>query len=215
VRVIIAEDSLLVREGIVSVLSRLGHQVAATATRAEQVLGLVNRHHPDLVLLDIRMPPTHTDEGIRLAVIIRARHPRVGILVLSQYADPGHAATLVEQAGTAVGYLLKDRLLDDDVLGDALRRIADNRTAIDPELVATLIRRPRPASALDGLTPRERDVLSLMAEGLSDKGIAGRLSVTTATVSTHVQAVFRKLDLPDSTVDNRRVLAVLSYLRQH
>jgi DNA-binding NarL/FixJ family response regulator len=166
-------------------------------------------------MLDIRLPPTFTDEGIRLAFTIRTRHPRIGILALSQYADPGHAASLSDQAGTAIGYLLKDRLLDTDVLDAAMSRIVRGETAIDPTLVDTLIRRRRTDSPLDRLTPRERDVLALMAEGMSDKGIAARLSVSTATVGTHAQAVFRKLDLPDNADDNRRVHAVLSHLREH
>lgn len=213
-RVLVVEDSLLVREGIIRLLGTRGHDVVATATRAEQVLGQAARHRPELVLMDIRLPPTFTDEGIRLSVAVRDRLPRTAVLVLSQYAEPAHATTLLQHDPRAVGYLLKDRILDAGVLDAAIDRVVAGETVIDPAVVAGLVGRSRPASPLDELTGRERDTLALMAEGLSDRGIAERLGVSATTVGTHVQAVFRKLRLPGSSGDNRRVLAVLTYLRE-
>ena len=170
----VAEDSLLIREGLVRVLDGLGHTVVATATRADQVPGQMARHRPDLAVLDIRMPPTLTDEGIRCALSIRERHPRTAILVLSQYPEPAHAATLLEHDPRAVGYLLKERILDSGVLAGAIDRVHAGETVIDPTLVAGLVHRQRRAGPLDVLTGRERDTLALMAEGLSDRGIAER-----------------------------------------
>jgi DNA-binding NarL/FixJ family response regulator len=213
-RVMIAEDSLIVREGIIRLLQSFGHTVVATAARAEQVLGQVARHRPQLVLMDIRLPPTQTDEGIRLTVTIRERHPGTAVLVLSQYAEPEHVTTLVQQDPRGVGYLLKDRVLDQALLAAAINRLVAGETVIDPEVAAGLVNRPRQQGPLDELTGRERDTLALMAEGLSDRGIAERLGTSTTTVGTHIQAVFRKLRLPGSGADNRRVLAVLTYLRE-
>jgi DNA-binding NarL/FixJ family response regulator len=213
-RLIIAEDALLVREGLTRLLAGLGHQVVATATRAEQVLSLVARHLPDVVIMDIRMPPTQTDEGIRLALAVRERHPAVAVLVLSQYSEPAYAATLLDAGTGKVGYLLKDRLLDRHVLNEAIRRLSAGGVVIEPLLVGDLLRRPRAEDPVGSLTDRERDVLALMAEGLSDRGIAERLSVSTTTVGTHIQSLFRKLELPRQPTDNRRVAAVLAYLRR-
>jgi DNA-binding NarL/FixJ family response regulator len=212
--VLIVEDSLLVREGIVRLVQSFGHTVVATAIRAEQVLGQVARHRPRLVLMDIRLPPTHTDEGIRLTVAIRERYPGTAVLVLSQFAEPEHAATLVQQDPRSIGYLLKDRILDGGLLSAAITRLVAGETVIDRDVALGLVNRARAEGPLDELTGRERDTLALMAEGLSDRGIAERLSVSTTTVGTHVQAVFRKLGLPGSVADNRRVLAVLTYLRE-
>jgi DNA-binding NarL/FixJ family response regulator len=213
-RTMVVEDSLLVREGMVRLLQSFGHCVVATASRAEQVLGQIARHRPRLVLMDIRLPPTLTDEGIRLSVTIRERHPGTAVLVLSQFAEPEHATTLLQQDPRAVGYLLKDRILDAGLLATAIDRLVAGETVVDPAVAHGLVNRPRAAGPLDELTGRERDTLALMAEGLSDRGIADRLSVSTTTVGTHVQAVFRKLHLPGSVDDNRRVLAVLTYLRE-
>ncbi len=210
---LVVEDSLIVREGIVSVLTGLRHSVVATAGRAEQVLGLAARHRPDLVVMDIRMPPTFTDEGIRLSATLRQRRPGAPVLILSQYADAAHASSLLTSDPRGLGYLLKERLIDAEMLDAAVDRVTSGGTMIDPSLVADLIGRPRRESLLATLTARERDVLALMAEGCSDRGIADRLSVSVTTVGSHVQAVFRKLDLPDSVQDNRRVHAVLTYLR--
>jgi DNA-binding NarL/FixJ family response regulator len=210
-RLMIVEDSLLIREGLAALLTRLGHVVVATVTRAEQVLGRVEHHLPDVVVMDIRIPPTNTDEGLRLAVTIRANHARMGVLVLSQHADPTYAARLLD-AGDRVGYLLKDRLLDERMLDDAIRRVAAGGVVIDPTLVTGLLDNSRLDDRLTQLTERESDVLALMAQGLSDRGIAARLSVAVTTVGTHVQSVFRKLDLPSQATHNRRVAAVLTYL---
>lgn len=210
----VIEDSLLVREGIVRLLQSFGHTVVATASRAEQVLGQIARHRPRLILMDIRLPPTLTDEGIRLSVTIRERHPGTAVLVLSQFAEPEHATTLLQHDPRGVGYLLKDRIMEAGLLATAIDRLVAGETVIDPTVAQGLVNRARAAGPLDELTGRERDTLALMAEGLSDRGIAERLSVSTATVGTHVQAVFRKLRLPGSGDDNRRVLAVLTYLRE-
>jgi DNA-binding NarL/FixJ family response regulator len=213
-RAMVVEDSLLVREGMVRLLQSFGHTVVATASPAEQVLGQIARHRPQLVLMDIRLPPTLTDEGIRLSVAIRERYPGTAVLVLSQFAEPEHATTLLEHDPRGIGYLLKDRVLDAGLLAAAIDRLAAGETVIDPTVARGLVDRARTVGPLDELTGRERDTLALMAEGLSDRGIADRLSVSTTTVGTHVQAVFRKLRLPGSSDDNRRVLAVLTYLRK-
>ncbi|MGW4111159.1 response regulator transcription factor [Actinosynnema sp. NPDC004786] len=210
-RVIIAEDSLLAREGLVRVVTGLGHEVVATAVRSEQVLGLVARHAPDVAILDVRLPPTFSDEGLRLGVAIRTRHPRVAVLVLSHYAEHTWATALLDGGATGVGYLLKDNLSDGRMLDDVLRRIAGGGTAVDPDVVSTLV----PAGGrelLAHLTQRERDVLTLMAQGLSDQGIADRLKIALTTVGTHTGNVFRKLGIAAGPSGNRRVTAVLAYL---
>ncbi|GAA2907809.1 response regulator transcription factor [Streptosporangium fragile] len=211
-RLIIAEDSLLAREGLTRLLAGLGHQVVAAATRAEQVLGLVARHSPDLVVLDIRLPPTFTDEGLRLATAIRRRHPRVAALILSHYLENSYTAALLGEGATKVGYLLKERLLDARMLDDVLHRLHGGGTAVDPEVVAHLLAPRDAGDPLARLTNRERDVLTLMAHGLSDRGIADRLALSVTTVGSHAHSVFRKLDIPDEPSSNRRVSAVLAYL---
>ncbi|GII63996.1 DNA-binding response regulator [Sphaerisporangium krabiense] len=211
-RLIIAEDSLLAREGLNRLLGGLGHQVVATATRAEQVLGLVARHAPDAVVLDIRLPPTFTDEGLRLAAAIRRRHPRVAVLILSHYLENSYAAALLENGAARLGYLLKERLLDAAMLDEVLRRLHGGGTAVDPDVVAHLLAPRREHDALARLTGRERDVLALMAQGLSDRGIADRLALSVTTVGTHTHNVFRKLGIGDAPASNRRVNAVLAYL---
>ncbi|MFD0688174.1 LuxR C-terminal-related transcriptional regulator [Actinomadura fibrosa] len=207
-RVIVVEDGLLDREGLLRVLSRLSHRVVATATRPEGVPALVARHRPDLVLLDVRLPPTGTDEGLRLAVRLRRDFPAVAVLVLSRYVDD-YAAELLRENPSRVGYLLKDRLADAAALDEALHRIAAGGIAVDPDVVAL----PLAAhGGLRALTRRERDVLALMAQGLSDRGIAGRLHIAEATVSSHARGVFQKLGIGEDATGNRRVSAVLAYL---
>jgi DNA-binding NarL/FixJ family response regulator len=213
-RLVMAEDSLLVRQGLAALLGALGHEVSGVAVRAEQVLSLVARTRPDVALLDVRLPPTFTDEGLRLAIMIRERHPSVGVLVLSQHVEPTYADVLLQSGGGRVGYLLKDRVLAADDLEAALRRIRDGETVIDEDLVASLINRRIGEDAPDALTDRERDVLALMAQGLSDRGIAANLSVSLATVDTHVRSVYRKVGITDDPGGNKRVSAVLAYLRQ-
>jgi DNA-binding NarL/FixJ family response regulator len=213
-RLMVAEDSLLVRQGLSAVLASLGHEVCATAARADQVLALVTRTRPDIALLDVRLPPTFTDEGLRLATVIRDRFPRVGVLVLSQQVEPAYADLLVRTGGTRVGYLLKDRVLVPDDLDTALHRIQTGGAVIDEDVVAQLMNRRMVDSTLGLLTDRERDVLALMAQGLSDRGIADVLSLSLATVDTHVRNVYRKVQIPDDPGGNKRVSAVLAYLRR-
>ena len=212
-RVVIADDSLLVREGLLRLFGHLGWEVSGTAVRAEQVLSMVARSRPDVVLLDVRMPPTFTDEGVRLAEVIRERHPAVAVLVLSQAVEPAVAAVLMRDGGHKIGYLLKDRLFDAGLLDEALGRLVAGETVLDADLVELSIGRAGAGSSLQELTQRERDVLALMAQGLSDRGIADRLSVAMPTVDTHVRNVYRKLSIPAGEADNRRVSAVLTYLR--
>lgn len=213
-RVIIAEDSLLAREGLIRVLTTLGHEVVGVAARAEQVLGRVARLAPDVAILDIRLPPTFSDEGLRLGATIRDRHPRIAVLVLSHYIEHGYATALLDSSATGVGYLLKDNLVNDRMLDDVLRRIADGGTAVDPDVVSALLpaEAGEPLAPLAHLTQRERDVLILMAEGLSDQGIAERLMIAPTTVITHTGNVFRKLGIVEKPSSNRRVSAVLTYL---
>ncbi|WP_377639136.1 response regulator [Oryzobacter terrae] len=208
-RVIVVEDNLLVRAGLATLLRDRGHEVVALAPGPDPVLALVRTHDPDAVVLDIRMPPTHTDEGLRLAEVVRSRHPGVAVLVLSQYLVASYAAVLLDRSPARVGYLLKDNVLRADVLEGALHRVVAGGTFVDPQLVDLLI---RSHSSLDVLSERELEVLRLMAEGLSDRGIAERLTVGLSTVFTHVQHVFAKLDLPAGSSDNRRVRAVVTYL---
>jgi len=213
VLIVLAEDSLLVREGLTRLLEALGHHVAAAVERPEVLLAEVAVHEPALVVIDIRMPPTFTDEGLRAAAQIRAKHPSTGVLVLSQYVVPQYATWLLDHAPSGVGYLLKERILNGPALGDALLRVADGGTVVDPELVRGLVRARDGAGPLAKLTGREREVLSLMAEGLSDRGIAARLVVSLNTVGTHIQHVFAKLGLPGDETENRRVRAVLTWLQ--
>ena len=212
-RLLIADDSLIARTGLTTILTGLRHEIVGYAERAEQVLPLVARTLPDLVVMDIHMPPTLTDEGIRLAAAIRDRHPRVAVLVVSQDVEPAYAGTLLSTGVKRVGYLLKDRVFTPRVLQEAMNQIVAGGTAIEEELVAQLLRRPGDA-ALDTLTARELDVLKLMAQGLTDQGIAERLGVGRETVSSHVKQIFHKLGLPRAATDNRRVQAVLEYIRR-
>jgi DNA-binding NarL/FixJ family response regulator len=213
VRVIVAEDLLLTREGIVHLLADAGVEVVAQAPDAERLLDLVAEHRPDAVVVDIRMPPTHTDEGIVAAGRIRDAHPDIGVLVLSQYVESGWALRLVEEHREGVGYLLKDRVMDGAIIVDALRRVAEGETVIDPTIVARLLGRRRRDDPLATLTEREREVLALVAEGLSNRAIAARLVLAERTVETHMSAIFGKLGLEGSPDQHKRVLAVLTWLR--
>jgi len=213
VRVVVADDVMLTREGIVRLLRDAGVDVVAEAEDAEQLLRHVQLARPDAVVVDIRMPPTHTDEGLVAAQQIRAAHPGVGVLVLSQYVEPSSAMRLLEEHPESVGYLLKERVFDAAILVDALRRLADGETVVDPTIVSRLFGRGRRQDPLDELTAREREVLGLVAEGLSNKAIASRLFVTERTVEAHVKQIFLKLRLETSSDSHRRVLAVLAYLR--
>jgi DNA-binding NarL/FixJ family response regulator len=213
VRVVVADDSVLLREGVTRLLADEGLDVVAKVASAEELLRCVEGNAPDVAVIDIRMPPTHTDEGLVAAETIRRRWPGVGVLVLSQYVESEYALRLLEGAEERCGYLLKDRVLDAGQLGDAVRRIGEGGVVVDPDLVARLVDRSRPASSLDELTAREREVLALMAEGLTDRGIGERLFVTPKTVETHIRHIFAKLGLPETATDNKRVHAVLTYLR--
>jgi DNA-binding NarL/FixJ family response regulator len=212
-RVVVADDTMLTREGIVRLLRDAGIDVVAEAEDADALLRHVRSARPDVAIVDIRMPPTHTDEGLVAVRTIRADHPEVGALLLSQYVEPSYAMRLVEDQPGRVGYLLKDRVQDITVVVDALRRIMDGETVIDPTIVARLFGRRRREDPLGRLTEREREVLGLIAEGMSNKAIAGRLYVTERTVEAHVTQIFQKLGLPESADQHRRVLAVLAFLR--
>jgi DNA-binding NarL/FixJ family response regulator len=211
-RVVIAEDAALFREGLARLITDRGHEVVAAVADAGALLEAVAAHDPDVAVADIRMPPTHTDEGLRAAIELRREHPGTGVLVLSQYVETKYAARLLEGNAAGVGYLLKDRVADVAEFADALTRVADGGTALDPEVVSQLVRVTRHARGVATLTPRERDVLSLMAEGRSNAGIAAALVVSAGVVEKHVASIFGKLGLPPSEADNRRVLAVLRYL---
>jgi DNA-binding NarL/FixJ family response regulator len=212
-RVVIAEDAGLLREGLVQMLTDRGHQVCAAVADADALLVAVDEHRPDVAVVDIRMPPTHTDEGLRAAVQLRSEHPGTGVLVFSQYIETKYAARLLEGNASGVGYLLKDRVADVAEFAAALERVATGGTALDPEVVTQLLGASRRGAGLASLTPRERDVLTLMAEGRSNAGIAAGLVVSGGAVEKHVASIFAKLGLPPSDGDNRRVLAVLQYLR--
>ena len=210
-RVVIAEDSILLRDGLIRMLGAHGVNVVEAVGDAESALDAVSRHQPDLALLDVRMPPTHTDEGLRAALVIRAQWPDVALLILSQYVEERYAADLLAGTTSAVGYLLKDRVADVDEFVEMLRRVADGGTALDPEVVAQLLVR-RDKSPLHRLTERERATLELMAEGRSNTGIARAMHVSESAVAKHVNAIFTKLEMPTTSSDHRRVLAVLQYL---
>jgi DNA-binding NarL/FixJ family response regulator len=211
VRIVIAEDTVLLREGLAGLLEDAGHEVVGKAGDAEVLLALVAEHEPELAIVDVRMPPGYDDEGTRAAAQIRGLHPSTAVLVLSQHIETRHIVELVT-AGGGFGYLLKDRVLDVDDFLDAARRVADGGSALDPQVVATLIGAPRQVSALNELSPREKEVLGLMAEGRTNGGIAKRLWLTEKTVEAHVRAILMKLGLPVNDDDHRRVLAVLAYL---
>jgi DNA-binding NarL/FixJ family response regulator len=212
-RVVVADDAMLTREGIVRLLRDADIDVVAEAENGDELLRHVRVGRPDAAIVDIRMPPTHTDEGLVAARRIRAEHPDVGVLVLSQYVEPSYAMRLLEEHPERVGYLLKERVFDVAILVDALRRIGDGETVIDPTIVSRLVGRRRREDPLEALTAREQEVLGRVAEGLSNKAIAVRLFVTERTVEAHVKQIFAKLGLEANPESHRRVLAVLSYLR--
>jgi serine/threonine-protein kinase len=214
VRVIVADDEALLREGLARLLTEAGFEVAGKARDAKELLGLVERRRPDLVIVDIKMPPTHTDEGLAAAREIGDRHPDIGVLVLSHYLEPRYAMRLLEDHPARAGYLLKDRVSDVAVLADALHRLCEGECVIDPTIVARLLARRR-TGPLQHLTDREREVLALMAEGHSNEGIRERLFLSQRTVETHIRQIFLKLDLRDTPAYHRRVVAVLTYLRSN
>jgi DNA-binding NarL/FixJ family response regulator len=212
VRIVIAEDSVLLRAGLVSLLEEAGHEVVAAVGDGDALVDAVERQRPDLAVVDVRMPPSFTDEGLRAALTVRDRHPATGILVLSQYVEERYAAELLATEGNGVGYLLKDRVADVREFLDALARVGGGGTALDPEVVAQLLARSRRQDPLERLTPREREVLGLMAEGRSNAAIAESLVVSDGAVEKHVTNIFSKLDLLPAEQDHRRVLAVLRWL---
>jgi DNA-binding NarL/FixJ family response regulator len=212
-RVVIADDSVLLREGIAALLTRAGIEVAAQASNPDELFEAVDEHRPDVAIVDIRMPPTHTDEGLRAAHEIRERHPDVGILIVSQYVEVGIATRLLAENPERLGYVLKDRVgAADDFVG-TLERVADGGSALDPQIVSRLLGAGQGNGALEGLTSREREVLELVAEGLSNQAIADRLDIALRSVEKHVSTIFTKLGLPATGGEHRRVLAVLQYLR--
>jgi DNA-binding NarL/FixJ family response regulator len=212
--VLVGEDQPLVREGIVRVLEAAGFEVVGVAGDAPELIRKAGGHHPDVVVTDIQMPPDLSDDGLRAAIEIRKRQPEVGVVVLSQFLEDRYALDLVGDRADGVGYLLKDRLGDLDLFVDAVRRGAQGGSALDPEVVQRMVGRRRESSPLDELTPREKQVLGLMAEGRSNVGIAEELIVTVAAVERHVTSIFSKLGLQQAPEDHRRVLAVLQYLKR-
>ena len=212
-RVAIAEDSILLREGLARLLEDAGLEVVAQCDRADELLRKADSHPLDVAIVDIRLPPSHTDEGLRAALEIRARHPSVGVLVLSQYVEVGLAMKLLADSAEGAGYLLKDRISDVTDFVAAVRRVGGGGSALDPIIVSTLLSRQRPDDPLAQLTPREREVLELMAMGSSNQGIADKLVITLRAVEKYVSSIFGKLGLPSTGTESRRVLAVLLYLR--
>jgi DNA-binding NarL/FixJ family response regulator len=213
IRVVVGEDQPLVREGILSVLDDGGFDVVGTAGDAQELIRVAEAHQPDVVIADIQMPPEHTDDGLRAALAIRAARPATGLLVLSQFLEDTYAFSLVADGAQGVGYLLKEKVGDLRMFTDAVQRIAEGGTVLDPDVVARLVGRKRRASPLDDLTSREREVLGLIAEGRSNGGIAGQLVITVAGVERHVTSIFEKLGLHQHHDDHRRVLAVLTHLQ--
>jgi DNA-binding NarL/FixJ family response regulator len=213
VRVVLAEDSLLLREGLVRLLQEAGHAVVAAVGTAPDLLDAVRTHRPEVAVVDVRMPPDHTDDGLRAAVALRREQPGLGVLVLSQYVEETYARDLLADGLGGVGYLLKDRVQDLDALASALDRVAAGETALDPQVVAQLMVRRSATSPLAALSPREREVLEQVAQGRSNAAIADRLVVTHGAVEKHVSNIFTKLDLAATAEDHRRVLAVLAWLR--
>jgi DNA-binding NarL/FixJ family response regulator len=213
-RVVLAEDSVLLREGVARLLEDAGFEVVGQAGTAEELLLKVRSYSPEVAIVDIRMPPTHTDEGLRAAREIREKHPETGVLVLSQYIEPEYALDLLSESAEGVGYLLKDRISDVAEFAGAVRRVAEGGSALDPAVVGLLVGRSRKNDPISSLTPREREVLEQMAEGRSNQAISERLFITERAVEKHVTSIFGKLRLPADAADHRRVLAVLAYLRQ-
>jgi DNA-binding NarL/FixJ family response regulator len=211
-RIVVAEDSPILRAGLVALLEDEGHEVVAAVPDAELLRAAVAEHAPEVVVSDIRMPPTHTDEGLRAAIELRANDPRLRILIFSQYVETQYASRLLAGNSAGVGYLLKERVMDTKDFIDALERVAAGGTALDPEVVSQLVGASNTRKAIDALSPREREVLGLMAEGRSNGAIAAALFVTERAVEKHVASIFTKLNLPVSGTDHRRVLAVLQYL---
>jgi DNA-binding NarL/FixJ family response regulator len=212
IRVVVADDSVLLREGVVRILEDADFEIVGQCGTADDLMLKVRSYQPDLAIVDIRMPPTHTDEGLRAAQEIRERHPGTAVLVLSQYVESGYALELLADSAEGVGYLLKDRVSDVKDFAAAVNRVAAGGTALDPEVVSRLVGRRRGTGPLDELTPREREVLELIAQGRSNHAIAAELVVTERAVEKHVTSIFGKLNLPASAEDHRRVLAVLAYL---
>jgi DNA-binding NarL/FixJ family response regulator len=213
VRVVVGEDSVLLREGIVRVLGEAGFEVVAEAGDAEELMRQVSAHKPDVAVVDIRMPPTDTDDGLRAAIEIRRRLPATGVIVLSQYLEEGYALDLVADSAEGTGYLLKDRVGDIERFADSVRRVGEGGSALDPEVVVQILGRRRRDDRMLGLTEREREVLEQMAEGRSNQAIARQLVVTERAVEKHVTSIFEKLGLMPAADDHRRVLAVLTFLR--
>jgi DNA-binding NarL/FixJ family response regulator len=214
VRVVLAEDSVLLREGVARLLAEAGFEVVGQASTGDELLLKVRSYSPDVAIVDIRMPPTHTDEGLRAAQEIRERHPGTSVLVLSQYAEPAYAMELLADSAEGVGYLLKDRVSDVDEFCAAVKRVAEGGSALDPTVVSQLVGRRRRDDPVSELTPRETEVLELMAEGRSNQAIGERLFITPRAVEKHVTSIFGKLGLPAAAEDHRRVLAVLAYLNR-
>ena len=211
-RVIVADDSMLLREGVVRVLADAGFDVVGQAGNGEELMRQTRQHKPDVAIVDIRMPPTYTDEGLRAALAIRAEIPETAVLVLSQYLEDQYALELLGQDAAGVGYLLKDRVSDFERFTDAVRRVAEGGSALDPEVVSQMLRRRRVVDPLAALTPREREVLALMAEGRSNQAISQVLVISERAVEKHVTSIFTKLALPQAAETHRRVLAVLAFL---
>jgi DNA-binding NarL/FixJ family response regulator len=212
-RVVIADDSPLLREGIASFVRGEGIEVVAEASTADELLAAVDLHEPDVAIVDIRMPPTQTDEGIQAAHEIRRRHPGMGVVLLSQHVEVGVATQVLAEAPQRLGYLLKERVTDPADFAASLRRVAGGGTALDPQVVSGLLADPAERSPLQSLSPREREVLELVAQGRSNKAISERLAITQAAVQKHVSTTFNKLGVPAGEHDDRRILAVLAYLR--